>query len=265
MAPTGQKAFARMDSADSCSTEESVLVEEEEQATPAIHSTKSNDRLFHEGRRRRGLLALMVVGVATMALYSWNAMGKGPHTNAGDGQGETDLSERHGKKSSHVADMQESAVVSLASAESLPDAVMAVAATKAKALRGSFPKGAAAASRAPSTPPAEDGKEQSLQASDMPGAEFADDKSASLAASDFPGAQDKKEQSLDESNVPGAREVVAASPAAPPAALPAAAAPVQDSEMASSSMSMGQPVPMGATGMPDMEALGDESLWKAMV
>mmetsp|Transcript_110647 Transcript_110647/g.308256 ORF Transcript_110647/g.308256 Transcript_110647/m.308256 type:complete len:614 (-) Transcript_110647:109-1950(-) len=130
MAPRGAvRSYSRMDSNDSCSTEESyvaeVLPEDQELAMPSIHSMKSNDRLFYAGRRRRGLLALAAVALVLAVLCCWSAArnsqdqaaasreqarGLGDHSGSFSGQRGHSGSDGTG----HVADVEASKIVSLA-------------------------------------------------------------------------------------------------------------------------------------------------------
>jgi len=217
MAARGLKPYARMESTDSLSAEESAFVDDEE-AAPSIYSMKSNDRLFNEGRRRRGLLALVLVGVAIVFICGLKAMNGGPLVQAPTKDGESGkFSEgsikeaRQGNDQEVAAAIEESAVVSLSASKPLVEAM---------ALEHSDFPGAEA--------PA-DTKEAALEHSDFPGAEVPKDtKETALEHSDFPGAQapadtketaikapaDTKEMALEHSDFPGAATESTTLPAA---------------------------------------------------
>lgn len=200
------------------SSEDSILVDDEEMgpemgpATPnSVASNKSEDSVLPGNRRRRIVLAMLVVGMALVVLFACTAArGFGPHST-GKGEQQRELGEKKaklGKPDAHVADVAQSAMVSLSESK---DA--------AKKEQQMLHHRSAA-------------KEQSVVASDIPGAQFVDDKeegkgqsrlhttalrkTTSLRRPKSSGTKEGKAESVQESNMPGVHV------AAPTTAAPAA-------------------------------------------
>jgi len=202
MAPRGADGpYSRMNSADTCSTDESVIVEDDEPC-PAETSQSS----CCEGHRRRGLLALLLIGLALAALCGWNAI-RNPsrqittgHSGAGDLEEKDKASKAERKELTDLATAEADVLVGLVS---LPSDGSKPIDLQTPSLRGTSKAEAGAADgnghAAPSDGvPMQGGKGASLAESDMPGAGAAAPKEPSSAHTEAIGP----EMPLTPSNMP---------------------------------------------------------------